>query len=183
MERWKDIPGYKGRYQASTAGRVRSLDREVFVDERKSKRGNFIRKCKGRILKPGPHPSGHLSIALGANNSQLVHQLVLLTFVGPMPDGHETLHKNHKPADNRLTNLKYGTRSENLKADYENGSRRGLTRAVCGESIKGGTQVKFPSMRAAAASLHLQNPRAESHISDCCSGRIKTAYGYMWRYV
>lgn len=124
MEYWKDIPGYSGRYQASTAGRVRSLDREIFVDERKSKRGSFMRKCKGRVLRPGPHPSGHLSVALGLGYSKMVHHLVLLAFVGPVPENHEALHKNHDPADNRLSNLKYGTRSENIKMDYATGSRQ-----------------------------------------------------------
>ena len=29
IEIWKDIPGYEGRYQVSTEGRIRSLDRRV----------------------------------------------------------------------------------------------------------------------------------------------------------
>jgi len=38
--------------------------------------------------------------------------------------GHEVLHLNHTPADNRLINLRYGTRSENLRMDYAAGSRK-----------------------------------------------------------
>ncbi len=53
----------------------------------------------------------------------MVHGLVMLAFVGPCPEGLEVLHKNHQPADNKRTNLKYGTRSENLKMDYKRGRR------------------------------------------------------------
>jgi DNA-binding transcriptional regulator YiaG len=44
-----------------------------------------------------------------------VHRLVMLAFVGPCPAGHEVRHINGDPSDNRLVNLRYGTRSENQK--------------------------------------------------------------------
>lgn len=53
----------------------------------------------------------------------LVHQLVLLAFVGKCPAGLMTIHLNHKPSDNRLANLEYGTRSKNIRMDFEIGSR------------------------------------------------------------
>lgn len=36
----------------------------------------------------------------------------------------EVLHINHTPNDNRLCNLRYGTRSENLAMDYAAGTRK-----------------------------------------------------------
>lgn len=111
-ETWKSIPGYETRYQVSDLGRVRSID---FWDGR--------RQVTGRILRPGTMRSGHASVALGRGNSRLVHALVLLAFVGPYPPGLEVLHGNSQPADNRLTNLAYGTRSANLKMDYALGTR------------------------------------------------------------
>ena len=97
METWKAIPGYEGRYEVSDQGRVRS----------------FRRVANGQLLRPGRMPQGHLSVALGRGNSQCVHKLVLLAFVGPAPDKHECCHNNGNPADNRLENLRWGTRSEN----------------------------------------------------------------------
>jgi len=38
---------------------------------------------------------------------------VLEAFVGPAPEGHEGLHGDGDPANNRLDNLRWGTRSEN----------------------------------------------------------------------
>jgi len=65
-----------------------------------------------------------VSVAIGRGNSRLVHQLVLEAFKGPCPPGMECLHKNHTPGDNKLSNLKYGTRSENIKMDFLPGGSR-----------------------------------------------------------
>jgi hypothetical protein len=120
VEQWKDVPGYEGRYQVSDLGRVRSLDHRV----RLVCHGvETTRLSPGRLLKPGRSRSGHVSVAIGKGNSRLVHQLVLEAFVGPRPKGAESLHLNHDPKDNRLSNLRYGTRSENLRMDYEVGVR------------------------------------------------------------
>lgn len=42
-----------------------------------------------------------------------VHHLVLEQFVGPRPDGHEGLHGDGNRANNRLSNLRWGTPQEN----------------------------------------------------------------------
>lgn len=110
-EVWKDIPGYEGRYQASTHGRIRSLPRSEF---RKSGHGSYTHwNYKGRVLSTRPKESGHLNVSLGANNTKKVHRLVLETFVGPCPAGLECLHADGNPANNRLDNLRWGTRIDN----------------------------------------------------------------------
>ena len=114
-EIWKDIPGYEGRYQASTLGRIKSLER--LVPSKNYATGKpFLRTVPERILRPGKHcKSGHMSVVLGRGVSgKPVHQLVMLTFVGPPARGQEVLHNNGNPADNRLDNLRYGTRRENI---------------------------------------------------------------------
>ena len=106
MEVWKLVPEYDGKYEVSDQGRVRS----------------FQRYPQGRILRPGRMPSGHLSVALGRGNSQCVHKLVLLAFVGATPAKHECRHLNGDPADNRLENLCWGTRSENINDAVRHGT-------------------------------------------------------------
>ncbi len=44
-----------------------------------------------------------------------VHRLVLRAFVGPAPPGYEADHINRDRADNRLVNLRWVTRSQNLR--------------------------------------------------------------------
>lgn len=128
-ELWKGIPGYEGRYQVSNQGRVRSLDRTIrfpgYTTRAGIQRSPSLRSFKGTLLALGPSKSGHLSVPLGRPTiGRQVHQLVLLAFVGPCPTGHEVLHLDSDPTNNCLGNLKYGTRSENLKMDYARGVNR-----------------------------------------------------------
>lgn len=101
-ERWLPISGFEGVYEVSDLGRIKSLPRSrVPVD---------------RILKPFANGSGHLLVDLRVNGQRhtvQVHLQVLGAFVGPTPAGMECRHLNGDPADNRLANLQYGTRSEN----------------------------------------------------------------------
>jgi hypothetical protein len=123
-EEWRDIPGYEDAYQVSDLGRVRSVERRVRLVPHPGI--ETTRRVPPRILKPGSKPDGHVSVCLGKGNTKDVHLLVMLAFVGPRPDGQETLHRNENPADNRLINLRYGTRSENMKMDYASGARKPL---------------------------------------------------------
>ena len=105
-EIWKPVLGYEGQYEVSDKGRIKS----------------YRRHKEGQILRPGCMPQGHLSVALGRKNSQCVHKLVLNAFVGVAPDGYECLHANGNPADNRLENLRWGTRSENIRDAVRHGT-------------------------------------------------------------
>lgn len=123
-EVWKNIPGYEGKYQASNLGRIKSLERQV--------RGvcyhtgnEFYRTVKERILRPGKYDkSGHVSVVLGhGQSSSPVHQLVAEAFLGKCPNGQEVLHVNGNPTDNRIENLRYGTRIENILDVYHQGKQ------------------------------------------------------------
>ena len=122
-ELWKDIPGYEGKYQASSLGRIRSLDRYI---QQKSKRGRLHPHFhKGQVLKPGRFcKSGPVSVVLGHGAiGSPVHQLIALTFLGPCPEGMEVLHNNGDPTDNRSSNLRYGTKTENILDVFRQGGR------------------------------------------------------------
>jgi len=76
-EVWKDIPGYEGRYQASTEGRIRSLDQEV-------KRGKGTLKIRGRVLKKTLDAAGYPTVSLGYKKPKIrTHILIALTFFRP----------------------------------------------------------------------------------------------------
>jgi hypothetical protein len=119
-EIWKDVLGYEGRYQVSNLGNVRSLDARIKCSG--NIKGEYISFRKGKLLRPGKMPQGHLSVALGRNNSQCVHKLVLTAFVGFAPENYECLHINGNPSDNRLSNLRWGTRSENIYDAVKHGT-------------------------------------------------------------
>ena len=122
-EIWKDIPGYEGKYQVSNQGRVKSLERKVRSVNWYSGK-EFFRTVHERILRPGPVKSGHLYVVLGHGEAGVpVHQLVMKAFVGEPPEGMEVRHLNGDPTANRLENLKYGTRTENILDVFYQGKR------------------------------------------------------------
>lgn len=121
-EIWKDIPGYEGEYQASTMGRIKSLKR-MAVSKNWYTGKPFYHTVPERILTPGRYcKCGHVSVILRrGTNGKPVHQLVMKTFVGEAPKGMEVLHLNGIPTDNRLSNLRYGTRTDNILDVYRQG--------------------------------------------------------------
>ena len=126
-EIWKPVVGHEGSYEVSNMGRVRSLDRiETYVrrDQYSGRDLTITRRKKGRILRPGPNASGHLSVSLGRETgSRLVHALVMEAFGPPRPPGTEVCHNNGTPSDNRASNLRWGTRAENIRDAFNHGAR------------------------------------------------------------
>lgn len=102
MENWKAVPGFEGGYEVSDQGRVRSLDRYTTCKDGRK----FF--CKGKVLQPKPNVGGYPSLRLGRGNPVMVHQLVMLAFVGPA-NGRYACHNNGARDDNRLSNLRYDT--------------------------------------------------------------------------
>jgi hypothetical protein len=115
-ETWKPVPQYEGYYEVSDQGRVRSLDR-VILDSR-----GVTRRFRGVELTPvGPnenylYPTVFLRTGVRTTRRNTrVHVLVAGAFIGPRPVGHDVRHLNGNPGDNRLENLAYGTRSDNMQ--------------------------------------------------------------------
>lgn len=107
-EEWRAIPGFEGRYEVSSLGRVRSL--------RFSNRNcNFLRP-EPKILKPRKIWTGYLQMQLGSHKHPYrayVHNIVLLAFVGPRPPGYHGAHLDGSRDNNALHNLQWVTPQEN----------------------------------------------------------------------
>lgn len=116
---WAPIPGYEGRYEASDTGLIRSLDRVIEVrNGSRWKPGEpgtpGIRRLKGKVLRPGKlGNANHRHVVLAGRAGRTVHSLVLEAFIGPCPPGMEARHLDDDPTNNNLSNLVWGTRSEN----------------------------------------------------------------------
>lgn len=109
QEIWKPIPGFEG-YKVSNTGKVLS-----------------DRGLSPRILKPGvKNGRPYLCVNLRKNKKTfniMVHQLVLLAFVGPRPDDMVSCHNDDNPQHNHIDNLRYDTQSANLADACKNGAR------------------------------------------------------------
>ena len=90
-----------------------------------------IKGPSGQILKPRKNDTGHLYVTRGRSSRKLyVHRAVLLAFTGIPSEGREARHLNGVPSDNRLFNLKWGTRKEQREDDRRHGVKRGRPQAL-----------------------------------------------------
>lgn len=91
---WKTLPTTPG-YSVSNLGHVRN-------------------DKTGKVLKPyvGDR-AGHLRVDF-PNGRFFVHVLVAEAFIGTKPQGMEVCHNDNDPTNNRVENLRYGTRSSNV---------------------------------------------------------------------
>jgi hypothetical protein len=111
-EQWKDIPGYEGFYQASTSGRIRSIDRCVV------QRNDSTQLKKGKILSPSINRTGYSFCALSKNNILKgfpLHKLISITFLGDTPFNYREInHIDGVKTNNHIDNLEWTTRSKNI---------------------------------------------------------------------
>ena len=133
-EIWQDIDGFNGMYQISTLGRVKK-----------------IYKGKETILKGGRFSNDYrfvsLTIKKGVYRSFLTHRLVAETFIPNPENKTDVNHKNGIKTDNRVENLEWCTRSENLRHAVDIGlmeSQCKIRRGVV--MVKGDEVITFPSM-------------------------------------
>lgn len=120
MEGWRDIPGYEGRYQASSEGRIRSLDR--IAERVYSRTGTrYEARIKGGLKKLTLDANGYYVVNLGHNDVHYVHELVADTF--RRGTGKEIRHLDGNPLNNRAENLMRGTHSENEKDKVRYGGK------------------------------------------------------------
>jgi NUMOD4 motif/HNH endonuclease len=109
-EEWRTIPGLEGEYEASSLGRVRSLDRHVI-----SKHGARIFK-KGRILSPSLHRQGYLVFA--KKPGKFAHRLVARAFLANPDSLPQVNHINAIKSDNRPENLEWCTGGHNVRHSF-----------------------------------------------------------------
>lgn len=170
-ERWRPITGFEDLYEVSDMGRVRSGDHYT------AGRNGSTRRVPGRVLKPSLSKTGYPRVNLcrdGGKTMRLIHQLVLEAFVGPRPDGTITCHWNDVPTDNRLTNLRWGTPSENQHDKLRNGGHHYANREHCskGHLLTPNNIYREPSRPRARNCRQCRSQRSrERYIADKLSGR------------
>lgn len=166
-EVWKPVPGYEG-YMVSDLGRVKSL--------------NYKHTGKEVILIPVKARGDYLRVGLykdGKVKKFSVHRLVWIAFNGPIPEGYEINHINEDKTDNRLENLNLMTRKENINWGTRNRrAGKALSKMVEQYTLDGTHICTWFSARG----IEREIGYSTGYVSDCCNGRQKTAYGFIWKY-
>ena len=124
MIEWKPVKDYKGIYEVSSDGQIKSLERRIYYTLPSGKESS--RLCRERILKPSNGGRGYALYHLCGEEqvSMYGHRIVAEAFL-PNPDGKDQVnHINGDKTDNRAENLEWSTKLENRHHALANGLNR-----------------------------------------------------------
>ena len=164
-EIWCPIKGYEGLYGVSDQGRVRSL-----------------KFGKERILKQGRAGGGYLQVGLRKNRERkmcYVHRIVAQTFI-PNPDNlPEVNHIDENKENNSVQNLEWCDRKYNINYGTRNQRQsEKLSKPILQYTKYGKFVREWKSTRDVERNLGYFH----NSISNCCTGRYKSAYGFIWKF-
>ena len=157
-EIWKDVPGFAGKYQASSLGRVRN--------------------SSGHFLKPAINTNGYKHLSLSGKDYR-VHRIIAQTFLPNHGRLRDVNHKNGDKLDNRMCNLEWVSHSQNelhkiYKLKTPGRLLKPMRKVMCLENGK-----IYESISSACRDLNIKT----QHISEACQGKISQTCGYHWRYI
>jgi len=165
-------------YEVSTYGRVKTLPKQ---------QNGF----KTRLLKPIKNPFGYVYVMISGRKHVFVHRLVAETFIKNPHNKPFVNHINGDKEDNRLWNLEWCTRSENMKHSFAVLKREpvrsflGKKGALCPNSkpvvqcTKEGVFIRrWAAAKEAARELGL----SQGNITSCCLGTYKSTGGFTFKY-
>lgn len=150
---------------------------------------NYRNTRKNGLKTLMPTVDGYLCVGVDNNKKVTVHRLVAQTFI-PNPDRKETVnHINGVKTDNRVENLQWATRSENVKHAFDTGLKKPSnlgkfgTHPLCKKikqiDAKTGKLIKIWN-----STMDIERELQINHakISNYCRGTKPRCKKYKWEY-
>lgn len=166
MRVWKDVVGYKGRYQVSDDGFVRSLPEINAV-------GRFYH---GTILRHAVNEKGYAHVSLG-KRSHKVHRLVAKAFLRPSRKP-QINHRDGNKLNNHRRNLQWCTNAENQLHSYATQSHKNA-KPVLAIRIRDGKARRFRSTAEAARVMRVD----QTGVSMAARGLLLSYKKHRWSYI
>lgn len=140
----------------------------------------------GVVSTPKPKKTGYVEIMI-KKRTRLLHRVMAAAFRLPrLPEQTEVDHINGLPWDNRLSNLRCASRSEQMKYSYANPNRgkSGLRRSkpIYGRRVGSTEWVFYRSGREAEEKLGLDRNVRRVCDKFSTAGTRKTTHGYEFKY-
>ena len=144
--------------------------------------GRF-KSSRGVVFTPKPKKDGYVYVGINGKTHQ-IHRLIAIAFDLPKRDDQDTVdHIDNIRSNNRLENLRWASRSEQIKHSYATNENRGsnaqrMSKPVEGRVLGAEEWVPYASGAEAARSLGLNH----QSISSCCYGKRKKVGNYEFRW-
>lgn len=128
-EEWRPVVGWEGLYEVSSLGKIRSLDKRV------NSRWGKTRKLTGKIMKTYYDIDGYPCVTLKSHHkkNRKISRLVAEAFLEMPRDERRqnALHWDDDKTNNRVENLRWGTREDNVQDSVRNNTHSRSSRTHC----------------------------------------------------
>ena len=176
-EIWRDIDGYKGLYQVSNLGNVKSL-----MHYRKGINGNLT-IVKEKILKQNINrKNGYLVVSLcknGISKTSRVNRLVAETFISNPYNLPQVNHIDGNKLNNNKNNLEWCSAKRNMNEAVRIGLFKNVVKKVAQYDMNNNLIEIYSSITEASRKTGITN----TSISYCANGKRKNGCGYIWKFI
>jgi hypothetical protein len=137
----------------------------------------------GVISTPKPRKDGYVSVYCNGKHHR-IHRLMASAFALHKRDDQDEIdHIDNDPSNNRLENLRWANRSEQIQHSYATNETRAsnarkTSKPVEGRELGAEEWVPYASSSEAARSLGLD----QGNICACCNGKRNQTGGYEFRW-
>lgn len=160
----KEIPGFEGIYTISDSG-------EVFTSYNK----NGVKKLKQYLRS-----NGYFQVTLVKDKKfyyKSIHRLVAMTYLDNKENKPHVNHIDGNKLNNKVCNLEWCTRSENMQHSY----CMGLSKTVSVKQCDIATKKIIRNFKSIAEAQRATKILSQN-IGRCCRGISTSAGGFYWSY-
>ena len=162
-EIWKGLRNYDKKYEVSNLGNVRFKDTKKLLNQYTNRKYKYVALYFN-----------------GKTHTCRVHRLIAQEFCKDYCKECVVMHLDNNPANNNAENLKCGTQKENIIQCLN--EKRLHIPAKFKKINQYDLQGNFIKEWNGQTTIQRILGYKQSKISMCCTGRKKTAYGYLWRF-